>query len=268
MIPIQDNIPSRTFPIVNYAIIALCGVTFLLQLGSPPDQLVERLGMVPVRVFHPDKTIEIVRQIPVRTPLGIQVLEQKHELMPSALPPIATLLTCIFLHGGWMHVIGNLWFLYIFGDNVEDRLGHVGYLFFYLVCGMAASGAHLFASPNSGVPTIGASGAVAGVMGAYFLLYPRATVLSVIPIFFFFEMVVLPAPLFLGVWFLLQFLQGTLSITATQAGGVAWWAHIGGFLVGIVIAAALNAIHLTRPPVTARRPNSERPTHYRIHWRE
>jgi membrane associated rhomboid family serine protease len=133
-----------------------------------------------------------------------------------------------------------MWFLHIFGDNVEDRLGHIGYFVFYLGCGVAASAAHLFTNASSTIPTIGASGAIAGVMGGYMLLYPHARVLTLVPIFFIIEIMVLPAHVFLGIWFLLQFFQGTLSISATEASGVAWWAHIGGF------AAGLLALHLLR----------------------
>jgi membrane associated rhomboid family serine protease len=131
-----------------------------------------------------------------------------------------------------MHLIGNCWFLYIFGDNVEDRLGHGLYALFYIVSGVGASAIHWAAGPDSIVPTIGASGAIAGVMGAYFLLYPHARVLSAVPIVIFLEIIVLPAYVFLGVWFVFQFLQGSLSAASSTGGGVAWWAHIGGFLVG------------------------------------
>jgi membrane associated rhomboid family serine protease len=152
-----------------------------------------------------------------------------------------------------MHFLGNAWVLFIFGDNVEDRMGHACYLIFYLACGILASAAHLFVNPSSTTPTIGASGAIAGVMGAYMLLYPHALVVSLVPIFFFIQIMTLPAPLYLGIWFLLQFFQGTLAITSTQAGGVAWWAHIGGFAVGFVVVAILRAIGETRPPVQERR---------------
>ncbi|OHB76929.1 MAG: hypothetical protein A2W31_10370 [Planctomycetes bacterium RBG_16_64_10] len=192
----------------------------------------------------------------------------REEERALAAPPFSvwlTLLSCIFLHGGWLHFLGNMWFLFIFGDNVEDRLGHVAYLLFYLFCGVLASVAHLVANPGSTVPTIGASGAIAGVMGAYLLLYPRATVLSIVPIIFFVQIIVLPAPVFLGVWFVLQFLQGTSSLTSAQAGGVAWWAHIGGFAVGWLIAWILQGTGETSPPVQERRPHSDHTTVYRYH---
>ncbi len=170
------------------------------------------------------------------------------------MPPLLTILTCIFLHGGWMHFLGNMWFLYIFGDNVEDRFGHGGFLAFYLGCGVAASVAHLLTNPTSGVPTVGASGAIAGVMGAYFFLYPRAVVLTLIPIFVFLHLIVVPAWVFLGVWFLIQLFKGTVSVGA----GVAWWAHIGGFAVGFLVSWALHVAGALRPEARQVRPATRR----------
>ncbi len=135
-----------------------------------------------------------------------------------------------------MHLIGNIWFLYIFGDNVEDRMGPFGYLLFYLGAGITASLTHFAFQPTSAVPTIGASGAVAGIMGAYMLLYPHAKVVTVVPIFFILQIMVLPAQIFLGIWFVIQLLQGGFSMGSAQAAGVAWWAHAGGFLFGLVVA--------------------------------
>ncbi|MHC4077148.1 MAG: rhomboid family intramembrane serine protease [Planctomycetota bacterium] len=256
MIPLRDNIPARTTPFVNYAMIAICAVVFLAQLAISErgGSLAEELGMIPKRVLDPDSEILI--------PLGRSGYGR---LAPAALvPDWLTLLTCTFLHGGWLHFLGNMWFLWIFGDNVEDRMGHGGYLVFYLACGVAASAAHLISSPDSMVPTVGASGAIAGVMGAYMLLYPHAKVLTLIPLFIIIEILVLPAPLFLGIWFLLQFFQGVASIGDVRMGGVAWWAHIGGFAVGFVVAAILGKRHKLRPPVQKVRPHTERITHYTI----
>ncbi|MDP6722576.1 MAG: rhomboid family intramembrane serine protease, partial [Pirellulaceae bacterium] len=151
----------------------------------------------------------------------------------------------------------------IFGDNVEDRIGHLGYFVFYLFCGLMASGAHLAFNSGSPIPTIGASGAIAGVMGAYFVLYPHARVVTLIPIIFLIQIIELPAPLFLGIWFLMQFFQGTIdaigSITSgLPTGGVAWWAHIGGFVAGSVIAFGLRSVGETRPPVETRSPPPRR----------
>ena len=144
-----------------------------------------------------------------------------------------TPVTAMFLHAGWMHMLGNMLYLYIFGDNVEDTLGHGGYLLFFLACGIASFAAQILLRPDSAVPNLGASGAIAGVLGAYFLLFPRARVLTLLP---FFLIVEIPAVVFLGLWFLLQFLSGaaTLGRAAATSGGVAWWAHVGGFVAGMV----------------------------------
>jgi membrane associated rhomboid family serine protease len=148
----------------------------------------------------------------------------------------------MFLHGGFMHIIGNMLFLWIFGDNVEDRLGHLRYVLFYLACGWVAAYAHIWAGPTSRLPAIGASGAIGGVLGAYLLLYPHARVITLVPLGLFTQLMQIPAIFFLGVWFLQQFLSGALSLAATTAsetGGVAWWAHIGGFVTGLVLVRIL-----------------------------
>ncbi len=260
MIPLRDNIPSRTAPYVNYAVVIACSVVFFLQASQQNDQpsLVERFAMVPARVADPDARIMLRTVHEVQTPFGRQLVQKETEMAPAAVPPWLTLLTCTFLHGGWMHFLGNMWVLWIFGDNVEDRYGHLGYLIFYLACGTAASAAHFLIDRHSTMPTIGASGAIAGVMGAYFLLYPRARVLCLVPIVFFLQIMWLPAPLFLGIWFLLQFFQGTASITSMASGGVAWWAHIGGFLAGLAATFWLRSHHRLKNPVQARRPGSDR----------
>ena len=268
MIPLKDNIPSRTTPFVNYILIAISAIVFLAQLSTQStgtDPIVERFGMIPWRVFHPGEPVEIQEQIRYVDQSGFttDVELRTRELASPPFSPWLTLLSCIFLHGGWMHMLGNTWFLYIFGDNVEDRIGHFPYLLFYLFCGVGASAAHLATNVNSQIPTIGASGAIAGVMGAYFLLYPHARVTSVIPIFFFLHVVVLPAPLFLGIWFAIQFFQGTMAITSMQTGGVAWWAHIGGFVVGYAVAAVLRKTGETSPAVAQVRPGTEQSGAYR-----
>ena len=223
MIPLRDNIPPGSRPVVNYAILGITGLVFVFQLleGGNGDSMAERYGMIPARVFNPDARILVPELAAERGRFGIRVREAQREIAESGVPPWLTLFTCILLHGGWMHFLGNMWILYIFGDNVEDRFGHLGYLVFYVASGLAASAAHLFASADSVVPTIGASGAIAGVMGAYMFLYPRAKVMTLVPIFIFLEVMVLPAPVFLGLWFVLQFFQGALSITSAQTGGVA-----------------------------------------------
>jgi membrane associated rhomboid family serine protease len=269
MIPLRDNIPSRTIPVVNYAMIGICAVVFLFQALEPEDapSLVEKYGMIPVRVLHPDRTIEHLERVVVQTRRGYVIEERPRVLADSAVPPWLTPLTCVFLHGGWLHVLGNLWFLYIFGDNVEDRLGHLGYLVFYLAGGVAASLVHLLTNMSSEVPTIGASGAIAAVMGAYLISYPHAKVLSLIPIIIFYQVVVLPAPLFLGIWFVLQFFQGVMSIGGTESAGVAWWAHIGGFAMGVAVMGLLSKLHVAREPVHSIRPHTDHVTAYRVYPR-
>ncbi|TWT87841.1 rhomboid family intramembrane serine protease [Neorhodopirellula pilleata] len=192
-------------------------------------------------------------QAAVRTAQGIEVVNVRQELGPSAVPPWMTLVTCMFLHGGWMHFLGNMWFLYIFGDNVEDRLGHFGYVLLYLGTGVMAGLAHYISQTDSPVPTLGASGAIAGVMGAYAFLYPHARVLAVLPLFVIFTTFVVPAPVFLGLWFAIQVFSGIGSLGAGVGGGVAWWAHAGGFAAGIIAAVIIGRLPMGHGPVTARR---------------
>jgi membrane associated rhomboid family serine protease len=149
---------------------------------------------------------------------------------------VAPLFTHMFLHGGFLHILGNMWFLWIFGDNVEDRLGHLSYLAFYLLCGLGAGLLQLLVSLNSGIPMLGASGAISGVLGAYIVMFPRAKVLTLVPLLFFFFTVDLPAVVILGYWFVIQFLSGLESLgMRAGGGGTAWWAHIGGFVMGVVL---------------------------------
>lgn len=266
MIPLRDDIPPRSAPIVNYLMIGLCTIVFLAQLGDQSDgqeHFVEQYGMIPVRVLHPDRPVIVQQEQLVQTRFGVDRQIVEREFAPPPFNPWWTLLTCTFLHGGWMHFLGNMWFLHIFGDNVEDRLGHGAYFFFYLACGVLASGTHLVTNADSLMPTIGASGAIAGVMGAYLLLYPHAKVLTLIPIFYFIQTAVIPAPVFLGIWFLLQFFQGTFAIAAKQAGGVAWWAHIGGFAAGFLFALFWRKSGRARPPVDVRLPYAGRNVYLR-----
>ncbi len=222
MIPLRDNIPSSRPPYINYSIIALTVLVFFLEMATGP---------------HLQKFIQVLGFVPGRF---LRELWHGFEPIPNVFFP---LFSSIFLHGGWLHLLGNMWFLYIFGDNVEDALGHSRYLLLYLASGVGANLIYLLFSPFSPVPLVGASGAVAGVMGAYFFLFPGARILTLVPIFFFPTFWELPAYFFLGFWFLLQFLFGTFSSMgpATTAGGVAWWAHVGGFLVGVLL------LHLLAP---------------------
>ena len=211
MIPIRDTIPSNNYPVVTTAIIGMNVLVFLAQLslGEGGDRFIFVYGLVPARYVDPRLS---------------QYFSMGQQLF--------SFVSFMFLHGGFLHLIGNMWSLWIFGDNVEDRLGPLRYLVFYLACGLASGLSHLILNTGSNIPTIGASGAIAGVMGAYFILYPQAKVLTLVPIVIiplFFE---IPAYFFLGIWFLLQFLNAATSSGAT--GGIAWWAHIGGFVFGII----------------------------------
>jgi len=256
MFPLYDNIPSRSVPIVNYSIIVICTLVFFLQLNETPGSpsLVERYGLIPLRVLQPQATIEVtVEARQVETPEGTKMLLKKRPAAPSAVAPWLTFLTCIFLHGGWMHIIGNMWFLFIFGDNIEDRFGHLGYALFYLTCGVVASLVHFLQEMHSSLPTIGASGAIAGVMGAYLVWYPGARVQALIPLGVIMQLVMVPAPLFLGLWFLMQLFSGFGFAGGTESGGVAWWAHIGGFAAGAILAFVLGQTPLTNPRNPERR---------------
>lgn len=222
MIPLRDDIPSRTYPIINVALILANLAVFLYEvlLGRELSPFIHEFAVIPARYFHSA----------LQTPEGwIVPISSSDRIVP--------LFTSIFMHGGWVHLIGNMLYLWIFGDNVEDRMGHARYLFFYLLCGLTASLAHIWANPNSTLPSLGASGAIAGVLGAYLLLYPYARVVVLLPILFFIQFVEVPAPFFLIIWFLQQFVTGalTLGIRSAQTGGVAWWAHIGGFIAGAVL---------------------------------
>lgn len=232
MFPLKDDIPSHSTPVVNYTMIGLCVLIYLFQ-QTTSDRLVNDFGMTPAIVSHPDQEVVVIEQQIVETPFGERLVEQERKLPSPVVSPWLTLLTCTFLHGNLMHLIGNVWFLYVFGDNVEDRLGKVGYLIFYLSSGITASLTHYAFQPDSVIPT---SGAVAGIMGAYMWLYPHARVTTLIPILFILQLIVIPAPWFLGLWFVIQLVQGTFSIGSASAAGVAWWAHIGGFAFGFAVA--------------------------------
>ncbi len=210
MIPIRDNIDSKNHPVVNWLLIIVNSVVFIIETaqGDAIGQFFFTYGLVPARYSVPS-----------------------FSHLFSAGQQAFSLVSFMFLHGGFFHLLGNMWFLYIFGDNVEDRLGHVRYLVFYLVCGWVSGLTHLYFNLYSQAPTIGASGAIAGVMGAYFILYPRSRIITLIPILFIPLFVELPAAIFLGIWLLFQFLSVTVS-ASSQAGGIAWWAHVGGFIFG------------------------------------
>ena len=214
MIPLRDTTRSRTVPYVNYLLIALCVLVFLLELGSD------------------EETSNYLFAVFALFPSEIHRTIFSGDLSVHS---IVSLFTSMFLHGGWGHLIGNMLYLFVFGDNVEDRLGHQGYICFYFLCGAGAGLIEAAAQGPSDIPLIGASGAIAGVLGAYFLLFPKARVLTLIPLIIFFPVVEISAFFFLGFWFLIQFLQGSLTLANPGGGGIAWWAHAGGFLAGGVL---------------------------------
>lgn len=256
MFPLRDDIPTERTPIVNYLMIGICVAVFLSQMNAAADGsgLIYEYGMVPSRITQPGKPIH---RIDMGDSEPHPMRQQEDEVVlapPPAVPPLVTLVTCIFLHGGLMHLVGNMWFLYIFGDNVEDRFGHVGYLLLYIACGVVASLGHLISAPGSEVPTVGASGAIAGVMGAYFVMFRSARVMTLLPLGVFTQLVAVPAPFFLGLWFVFQFLSA--ATTSSEGGGVAWWAHIGGFLMGLVSAWILST--QGRIPRAYHSPSSQR----------
>jgi rhomboid family protein len=219
MIPLRDTIPSQSLPLMTLALIVTNVLVFLYELRLGPD--LERTllvrGFVPAVYFH--------------------VSHVQPWNLPARFVPM---LTSMFLHGGWMHLIGNMWTLWIFGDNVEDRLGKGRYLLYYVVCGFVAAYVHYLTGPRSGIPVVGASGAIAGVMGGYFVLFPRAQIVTLLPIFFFIQIVTLPAVVFLAFWFFAQLLNGMVATAASFGGGVAWWAHVGGFIAGAAMILPLR----------------------------
>ncbi|HJO39166.1 MAG: rhomboid family intramembrane serine protease [Vicinamibacterales bacterium] len=198
MIPLRDVIPSRTTPFVTMLLIALNALVFAYQVSLGPgaqEAFIRFFGLIPASF------------------------------------QVATLVTSMFLHGGWLHFLSNMLYLWIFGDNVEDRIGHGRYLVFYLMCGIAAALVQAWSAPNSAIPMVGASGAIAGVMGAYFVLFPRSRVLTLIPLIIVWDVIELPTIYFLGIWFLMQLVAGLGSLTPT-GGGIAFWAHVAGFVAG------------------------------------
>jgi membrane associated rhomboid family serine protease len=222
MIPLRDDAPRFSTPYVTYFLIALNTLVFLFELLLEPAarmQFLFQFGVVPANVSA--------------------VLQGQPGITAQA--AFLPVFTSMFLHGSWLHIISNMWALWIFGDNIEDHLGPFRFLLFYLVTGIAANGVQTLFNPDSAVPTIGASGAIAGVMGAYFLLYPSARVLTLVPFFFVF-FTWLPAWVVLGYWFLVQFLSGaatSISSAGQSSGGIAFWAHVGGFLAGVTLIKLL-----------------------------
>ena len=208
MVPLYDTVRSRTFPLINLTLILANVAAFLYELQMDPETLKQFIfawGLIPAR-FLSDPSVEW-----------------------------RTIFSAMFLHGGWFHIINNMWVLFIFGDNVEARLGKMRYLFFYLLSGVAAGLLQTYVLPSSQVPMIGASGAIAGVLGAYLILFPRSRIASLVPILFIFTIIEIPAMLYLIFWFASQLYSGLFAIQGGGGSGIAWWAHIGGFLFGVLM---------------------------------
>jgi membrane associated rhomboid family serine protease len=231
VIPVGDSARTRTFPFVNLLIIAANFAVFALELSLGSDlnrnQFLCDWGAIPREItyfFAPSQRPEAVVGACGLTTSNVGIGE------------LARPLTAMFIHAGWLHILGNMLFLWIFGDNIEGALGHFGYLVFFVVCGLAGTAAQILAAPYSTLPMVGASGAIAGVMGAYLVLYPRARVAVVTPFFIFLGALSVPAVLLIGVWFFAQLLSGvaTVGYATGGSGGVAWWAHVGGFIAGAV----------------------------------
>jgi membrane associated rhomboid family serine protease len=214
MIPLHDDVPTRHAPVVTIAIIVVCSIIFLWQVSLTPERealTVFQLGLIPATLFgHAERAADL-----------------------ALIADEWTLLTSMFLHGGWLHLIGNMLYLWIFGNNVEDSMGKIRFIVFYLLSGVAAALVQGWADPTSEIPMIGASGAIGGVLGGYLMLHPHARVLVLIPLGIFTQVVRIKAIIVLGLWFVLQFVMG--SIEQTEQGGVAYWAHIGGFAAGVIL---------------------------------
>ena len=237
MLPIQDSVPSRSVPVVTRALVLVNVLVFFFELMLPRqgiEQLFYLFGIVPARITHPDWAADI------GFPAGTYW----------------TILTHQFLHGGWLHLFANMWTLWIFGDNVEDRMGSLRFLIFYLICGSVAALTQVLTNPDSTIPSVGASGAIAGVLGAYLLFFPTARLIVLFPIFFYPFFFEVPAVLYLFLWFLIQLFSGAAALAGPQeVGGIAWWAHVGGFVSGML---------LCRLFVRRRRPSQ--PDEYGLEW--
>ena len=219
MIPLKDDNPTHSTPIVTYIIIGICVVVFLLELSSPyykTGAIFYSWGVIPASLIH-----------------GVPIPDEIYRV-----PPTATLITSMFMHGGFMHLIGNMLYMWIFADNIEDEIGKVKFIIFYILSGIAAALTQVFLNTESMIPMVGASGAIGGVLGAYIVNHPRAKVLVLIPLGFFSQIVKIPAIFVLGIWFILQFVNS--AFTSSAGGGVAYGAHIGGFVFGAVAILFFN----------------------------
>ncbi len=229
MFPLRDDNPTSITPIVTWILITINVIAFFYQISLGPQSgqlLIYQLGVIPAVISGDQSLIERI----------------------AIIPPALSLFTSMFLHGGWIHLIGNMWYLWIFGDNIEQAMGHLRYLLFYLACGFLASASHILTNVNSTIPTIGASGAISGVLGAYLLLYPRARVLTLIVFGFLWRTLYIPAAFMLGFWFLFQVLSGSMA-GSQDSGGVAFWAHVGGFVAGMLLVGLFKKrkVHFFHP---------------------
>ncbi len=246
MIPYKDDNPSEKFPIVTVILIAINVAVFLfwkLQPAAVYQQAIFQLGMVPYEVWKGVNLpfsvyLEFLRNLGMELPPG-----SAQPLVPQ-FSPYFTIFTSMFMHSGWMHIAGNMLFLWIFGNNVEDYLGHIKYLLLYLCWGLVAAGAHLLANPGSMIPTVGASGAISGVLGAYLILFPWARIHVLVPLFFYFFTTTLPAWFMLLFWFFFQLIA---AVPASGGAGVAYWAHIGGFAAGAAYMLLFKRKPVPRP---------------------
>ena len=234
MFPLKDNIPARNFPYVNIGLIVVNSIFFIYGMsnGQAFDQLIFTLGFIPARFL---------------------AQQSENLLSPTGFLPV---FSSMFLHANFIHLISNMWMLWIFGDNVEDCMGHGRYLLFFLLCGVASVFAQAISNPQSAIPMVGASGAISGVLGAYLLTYPNARILTLVPIVILIYIIELPAYFFLGFWFVIQLIQGSLySLNSDQVvgGGVAWWAHIGGFAAGVILLQVFRCKDWERPVVSSKR---------------
>ncbi len=220
LFPLYDENPTKSIPWVTMLLIIANVVVFMyelsLQSSGQLQQFLQTAALIPYEITHLSKVAPGVANIGV-----------------------LAFFTSMFMHGGWLHIIGNMWYLWIFGNNLEEALGATRYIFFYLVCGLGGGIGHILAQPNSQVPTLGASGAIAGVLAGYLVLFPTARIVSVIPIFVFLQIVRVPAVLLIGFWFLIQVLSGVGSLTSQASAGTAWFAHVGGFIAGILLVLIL-----------------------------